>query len=82
MTASNLGSRVTGYGFVVFTFGAWCWIAVGWMTNQPALLWTNQYANQANPGAHYEWTAAAIAREVPNPDYLFIGAGTTGTLMG
>ena len=41
MTASNLGSRITGYGFVVFTFGAWCWIAVGWMTNQPALLWTN-----------------------------------------
>ena len=52
------------------------------LSNDPALLWTNQYANQANPGAHYEWTAAAIAREVPNPDYLFIGAGTTGTLMG
>jgi hypothetical protein len=41
MTASNLGSRVTGYGFVVFTFGALCWIAVGVMTQQPALLWTN-----------------------------------------
>ena len=27
MTASNLGSRVTGYGFAVFTFGALCWIA-------------------------------------------------------
>jgi sporulation protein YlmC with PRC-barrel domain len=41
MTASNLGSRVTGYGFVVFTFGALCWIAVGALTNQPALMWTN-----------------------------------------
>jgi hypothetical protein len=41
MTAANLGSRVTGYGFVVFTFGALCWIAVGTMTHQPALLWTN-----------------------------------------
>src|SRR5689334_11066159 len=41
MTASNLGSRVTGYGFVVFTFGAMCWIADGGMTGQPALLWTN-----------------------------------------
>ena len=29
MTAANLGSRVTGYGFVVFTSGALCWIAVG-----------------------------------------------------
>lgn len=41
MTASNLGSRVTGYGFVLFTVGALCWIAVGTMTEQPALLWTN-----------------------------------------
>lgn len=41
MTASNLGSRVTGYGFAVFTGGALCWIAVGVLTDQPALLWTN-----------------------------------------
>ena len=41
MTASNLGSRITGYGFGVFTIGALCWIAVGALTNQPALLWTN-----------------------------------------
>jgi len=41
MTAANLGSRVTGYGFVVFTLGALCWIAAGAMTHQPALLWTN-----------------------------------------
>ena len=41
MTASNLGSRVTGYGFAVFTAGALCWIAVGALTHQPALTWTN-----------------------------------------
>jgi hypothetical protein len=41
MTASNLGSRVTGFGFVVFTIGALCWIRVGLLTHQPALLWTN-----------------------------------------
>lgn len=41
MTASNLGSRVTGYGFAVFTVGALCWIVDGALTNQPALLWTN-----------------------------------------
>ena len=41
MTAANLGSRITGYGFVVFTAGAICWIAVGAMTHQPALMWTN-----------------------------------------
>ena len=41
MTAANLGTRITGYGFVVFTIGALCWIAVGALTHQPALLWTN-----------------------------------------
>lgn len=41
MTAANLGSRITGWGFAVFTFGALCWIAVGIASNQPALLWTN-----------------------------------------
>ena len=41
MTASNLGSRITGFGFAVFTAGALCWIGVGTMTHQPALMWTN-----------------------------------------
>jgi hypothetical protein len=41
MTASNLGAKVTGYGFVSFTLGALCWIAFGATTHQPALLWTN-----------------------------------------
>jgi hypothetical protein len=41
MTAANLGSRITGYGFVIFTLGALCWIAVGVATGQPALTWTN-----------------------------------------
>lgn len=41
MTAANLGSRVTGYGFAVFTVGAGCWIATGVMTHQPALVWSN-----------------------------------------
>lgn len=41
ITASNLGARITGYGFAVFTAGALCWIAVGALTHQPALMWTN-----------------------------------------
>jgi hypothetical protein len=41
ITASNLGARITGYGFAVFTIGALCWIAVGALTYQPALMWTN-----------------------------------------
>jgi N-(2-amino-2-carboxyethyl)-L-glutamate synthase len=48
----------------------------------PDLVWPNQYANQANPRAHATHTAPAIDREVPDLNYLFIGTGTTGTLMG
>ncbi|MFB7321288.1 2,3-diaminopropionate biosynthesis protein SbnA [Streptomyces sp. NPDC057611] len=47
-----------------------------------SLFWPNQYANEANPRIHRERTAVAILEEVPEVDHLFIGAGTTGTLMG
>lgn len=41
MTASNVGARVTGWGFVVFTVGAVAWIVVGVVTGQTQLLWSN-----------------------------------------
>jgi len=45
-------------------------------------LWLNQYANPENPRAHRQSTARAIFECFPQLDYLFVGAGTTGTLMG
>ncbi|MFB6556516.1 pyridoxal-phosphate dependent enzyme, partial [Streptomyces sp. NPDC056405] len=45
-------------------------------------VWLNQYTNTDNWKAHYRTTAPAIARRFPQLDVLFIGAGTTGTLMG
>jgi 2,3-diaminopropionate biosynthesis protein SbnA len=45
-------------------------------------VWLNQYLNPGNQLAHYRHTAPAIAREFPELDVLFVGAGTTGTLMG
>jgi 2,3-diaminopropionate biosynthesis protein SbnA len=48
----------------------------------PDLLWVNQYANPANKAAHIRWTAPEILRAFPNLEFLFVGAGTTGTLMG
>jgi N-(2-amino-2-carboxyethyl)-L-glutamate synthase len=45
-------------------------------------VWLNQYANPNNWRAHYNTTAPAIACEFPGLDVLFVGAGTTGTLMG
>jgi N-(2-amino-2-carboxyethyl)-L-glutamate synthase len=48
----------------------------------PGLVWLNQYANEANTQVHRERTAASIHRQFPRLDGLFVGAGTTGTLMG
>ncbi|MGW0082212.1 2,3-diaminopropionate biosynthesis protein SbnA [Streptomyces sp. NPDC003393] len=45
-------------------------------------VWLNQYTNPNNRMAHYRTTAPAIARAFPDLDVLFVGAGTTGTLMG
>jgi len=41
-----------------------------------------QYANPANPGAHYEGTGAEIAEALDRVDVLVAGLGTGGTLMG
>ena len=45
-------------------------------------VWLNQYSNANAWKAHYRTTAPAIARQFPDLDVLFVGAGTTGTLMG
>jgi cysteine synthase len=41
-----------------------------------------QYANAANPRAHYEGTGAEIAEALDRVDVLVAGLGTGGTLMG
>jgi cysteine synthase len=45
-------------------------------------VWLNQYANPGNWRAHHSTTAPEIATHWPELDVLFVGAGTTGTLMG
>jgi N-(2-amino-2-carboxyethyl)-L-glutamate synthase len=45
-------------------------------------VWLSQYTNPSNWKAHYGKTAPEIARQFPGLDVLFVGAGTTGTLMG
>lgn len=52
------------------------------LKNDQSLVWTNQYASEYNIQAHYDTTAKEIYNKFPNLDYLFIGAGTTGTLVG
>ena len=41
-----------------------------------------QYANEANPRAHYETTAPEIWADCPEITHFVAGLGTSGTLMG
>jgi [CysO sulfur-carrier protein]-thiocarboxylate-dependent cysteine synthase len=41
-----------------------------------------QYANEANPRAHYDGTGAEIVEALPHVDAFVAGLGTGGTLMG
>jgi cysteine synthase A len=52
------------------------------LQSEPKAIWLNQYANIANKNVHAEHTANEIAREFDKVDWVFVGAGTTGTLAG
>jgi len=55
MTAANLGSRITGYGFCIFLIGSLCWLATGLLTGQPALTWTNIVLTILNIFGIWRW---------------------------
>jgi hypothetical protein len=55
MTASNLGARVTGFGFVVFTIGSLAWLTLGLLGDDPALLWMNVALTMLNLFGIWRW---------------------------
>ncbi len=49
----------------------------------PRLVWTDQYANPANPRAHYLGTGPEIRRQMPGGvEAIFLPVSTGGTLAG
>lgn len=52
------------------------------MQEDSSIVWLNQYVNMENIQSHFEMTARSILDEFSKVDFLFIGAGTSGTLMG
>jgi [CysO sulfur-carrier protein]-thiocarboxylate-dependent cysteine synthase len=50
--------------------------------HEPKYFMPFQYANPANPRAHYEGTGAEIAAALERVDVVVAGLGTGGTLMG
>ena len=55
MTAANSGARVTGWGFVVFTFGSIAWIIVGMASGQTNLIATNAFLTLVNVIGIWRW---------------------------
>lgn len=63
MTASNLGARITGIGFIVFTAGSLCWLSLGALTGQPSLLWQNVALTGLNLFGVWRWLGRQAAIE-------------------
>ena len=56
--------------------------AIEMAARHPEYCFLYQYANDANPRAHYETTGPEILRDVPEITHFVAGLGTSGTLMG
>ncbi len=56
--------------------------AIALSEEHPDWAFLYQYANEANPRAHYETTGPEIWRDVPEITHFVAGLGTSGTLMG
>lgn len=64
MTAANLGTRVTGWGFVIFMIGSIAWSTVAISTGQANLLWTNGFLTIVNLIGVWRW----LGREARHED--------------
>lgn len=77
MTAANLGSRVTGWGFAVFLVGSIAWSVVAILSGQTNLLLTNLFLTLVNIVGVWRWlgrqaryddsSRAAVERSTESP---------------
>ena len=93
MTAANLGSRITGYGFCVFLVGSLSWLAAGLLTDQPALTWTNVVLTILNIFGIWRWlgrqtkveegarTASEASEETPGESLFPVSLLTHAQVM-
>ncbi|MEJ7935554.1 PRC-barrel domain containing protein [Sphingobium sp. AN558] len=94
MTAANLGARVTGWGFIIFTIGSVAWSIVAISSGQQNLLWTNALLTLVNAVGIWRWLGrqaryedggqAATVRSAtaPVPTLYAVSALVGGKLMG
>lgn len=86
MTASNLGARVTGWGFAVFVLASISWCTVALSTGQSNLLWANGFLTLVNAFGVWRWlgrkaqyerggdTASKRSHEAAREDLLRLSA--------
>ncbi len=55
IVASNLGARITGIGFIIFTVGSIAWAMLGLSTGQANLLWQNVLLTALNLFGVWRW---------------------------
>jgi hypothetical protein len=55
MVAANLGTRITGWGFVVFTIGSVAWVVFALLSGQDSLLLTNGFLVLVNLAGVWRW---------------------------
>lgn len=89
MTAANLGARVTGWGFIVFTIGSIGWSLVGLGSGQMNLVATNVFLTFVNLVGIWRWlgrqrayedgakSASRMSRDASVPT-LFSATGLSG----
>src|SRR6478735_2046165 len=89
MTAANLGARLTGWGFVVFTVGSLGWATVALSSGQTNLLATNCFLTLVNAVGIWRWlgrqrvyedggkSASQASRRAAAPS-LFTATGLAG----
>ena len=81
ITASNLGARITGYGFIVFTVGSIAWFGLGLITGQPALVWTNIALTVLNLFGIWRWLGRQAAVEDGSRAAARASAATPGEAL-
>ncbi len=92
MTASNLGAKITGAGFIVFTIGSLSWLTLGLIGDDPALLWMNVALTLLNLFGIWRWLGrqakfeqgaehAAAASEARPSETLFPLSLTAGAKL-
>ena len=85
LTASNLGAKITGTGFIAFTIGSLLWLAIGLISGPSSLVWQNIVLALLNAFGIWRWLGrqrqfekggegAAAASERDSGETLFPGS--------